>query len=70
MNHSNRIGTPQTLDGAIANAICIGPITRVPEQLYIHIKDFLSQKFCIAMLTADEEEAKMLQNLFDEIIRR
>jgi hypothetical protein len=68
--NNDPFGTPQSLDNAIMNAICMGPCMKVPEQIYAHMKDFLAQKFCIAMLNANEKEAKMLQDLFDEIIRR
>lgn len=70
MNHSNRIGTPELLEVAIMNAITIGPVMGIHEQLFNHIKDFIAQKFCTAMLLADEEQAKLLQDLFDEITRR
>lgn len=70
MNPSNPFGTPNSLDNAIMNAICIGPVMKVPEHIYQHVRDFLAQKFCTAMLTADDECAKQLQDLFDEITRR
>jgi hypothetical protein len=71
MNHSNKFVTPIYIDDAIKNAICIGQMNEVTEKLYNDIRNFLAQKFCVAMLeTKGETEALLLQNLFDEITRR
>ena len=63
-------GTPKTLDEAIKFALCVGPLSDVVDRSYFQIKDFLSQRFGVAMLLADEPTAKALQILFDEIVRR
>lgn len=64
---SNTKGTPKTLDEAIENAICIGPLSELQERMYHHVRDFLAQKFGIAMLDQDELQ---LEILFEAITRR
>lgn len=67
---NNLKGTPQTLDQAIEDALCIGPLNDVQNRTYLIIKDYLAQKFGTAMLQAKDSEADRLQQLYQLIIRR
>ena len=62
-------GTPKTMEEAITNAICIGPVRETPQRLRSHIRDFLSQKFGVALLNASEspEAEKILNDLWTQI---
>jgi hypothetical protein len=69
---STEIGTPRTLDEAIRNAICTGPLSGVSEQLYHHIKDFLAQRFGVAFIKAGDDNhlVEMLETLYKECMKR
>ncbi len=47
--HKYEAGSLKTLDSAIKNAICIGPLNEVKERSYIVIKDFMANKFQLAI---------------------
>lgn len=64
-------GTPKTLDEAIKFALCVGPLSSVVDRSYFHIKDFLAQRFGVAMLAEnDPRVVELLETLFNEIVRR
>jgi len=64
-------GTPKTLDEAIMNAICIGPMNEVQERSYHVLRDFMAQKFSVAYLKTDDPQAfKVLQDLFETLTAR
>lgn len=69
---ANGLGTPKDLDEAIKQALCVGPLSEITERTYLILKDFLSQRFGVAMLVAadDERLVAVLQELFNEITRR
>lgn len=69
---SNNQSTPKTLEEAIENAICFGPANEVKERLYIHVRDFLSQRFGVPYLKhhSDPEMMSALSDLFTAIVRR
>ncbi len=63
--------TPKTLDEAITNALCVGPLSELRERLYNHVKDFMAQRFGVAYLGArDAEELKLLESLFEGLTKR
>lgn len=62
--------TPKTLDEAIVQALCIGPLDRVTERTYLVIRDFLAQKFTVACAKATPEESAKLKELFENIVRQ
>jgi hypothetical protein len=66
------VGTPKTLDEAIENALCIGPLSGIEERAYQHIKDFLAQKFGVAYMTYDHDKDTLdaLAHLFEQVTRR
>jgi hypothetical protein len=66
----NKPGTPSTLDHAIADAICVGPLNEVPERAYHVLRDFMAQKFGTAYLTATHEQLVALQAVFEALTRR
>jgi hypothetical protein len=73
------IGTPKTINGAIENALqeyhnehpdsqCTDE--KLQTLIRLHVKDFLSQRFMVAMLTAEVgefEPIKSLKKLYEEI---
>ena len=64
-------GTPKTLDEAIKFALCVGPLSEITERSYLILKDFLSQRFGVAMLLANDPKVEeALKILFEEITRR
>lgn len=64
-------GTPKTLDEAIKFSLCVGPLNEITERAYLVLKDFLSQRFGVAMLMATNQETETaLKVLFEEITRR
>ncbi len=66
--------TPKTLDEAIINALCVGPLSEVRDRMYHHVKDFMAQKFGVAMLspevTSSPEVEKLIQSLFEALTKR
>ncbi len=66
----NNGATPKTLDEAIMLGICVGPLGDTKNLLYMYIKDFLAQRFQVAMLYAEGDELQRLKDLFETIIRR
>lgn len=67
---STNDGTPRTLDEAIMKGICVGPLGDTKNLLYLHIKDFIAQRFQVLFLAAEGDELKRLEDLFQTIIRR
>lgn len=64
-------GTPKTLDEAIKFSLCVGPLSEITERTYLILKDFLSQRFGVAMLLSTNTETETaLKVLFEEIVRR
>lgn len=61
------LGTPKTLQEAIDQALCIGPLSEVRERTFFAVKDFLAQKFGVAMLKAGAMEDEALRQLFLKI---
>ena len=65
------MGTPKTIDGAIENAICVGPASTTADRLYHHIKDLLAQRFGVAYLEAQTpDELARLEKLFKALTER
>lgn len=65
-------GTPKTLDEAIQNAICIGPASEAPDEIYSHVKYFCAKRFGVLLLkysTLPEIEND-LKELFELIFQR
>lgn len=69
----NNQGTPKYMREMIQRSLCIGPLIHLESRAYDHIKDFLSQKFGVAMLHAsnqgDLKTEALLKELFDEIVK-
>lgn len=65
-------GTPKTLDEALSVVITYSNGANLRELPHAVIKDFLAQKFGVAMLRASETPGleKALEELFNEIVRR
>lgn len=66
---SKSLGTPKTLYEAVSHALCIGPLDKMHERTRQVMRDYLSQKFGVAILAAgDDEEADRLEKLFKSIV--
>lgn len=67
-----KVGTPKTLDEAVQRAICIGPMNEIKERSYHVLKDFMAQKFSIAMAQAElaGEPTERLEALFKSLTER
>lgn len=63
------IGTPKTLDEAIATAVSFGPLSGLKDRAHAILKDYLAQKFGVAMLK-HPEHSEMLKQLFETICKR
>lgn len=64
-NNQVRLGTPKTLDEAIANVICFRPhLKRLDDHAYDTIRDFMAQKFAVAYCKADPATLVILEDLF------
>ena len=67
----NTQGTPKSLAEAIQNALCetkSGP--DVVSEFHSHIKDFLAQKFSVAMMKTENAETEVaLRALWKEILK-
>ena len=61
------MGTPKSLQEAINNAICIGPMKGMDERLHAHVRDYISQKFT-TMMFKDPKNSDMLMTLFKRIV--
>lgn len=62
-------GTPKTLQEAIRNGMSIGPLRELDQSIKNHVRDFMSQKFCIALAKSEtirnrEEASKMIEDLW------
>jgi hypothetical protein len=66
------MGTPKSLDEAIAIILATTNSQNIREYPYIVLKDFLAQKFGAAMLVAGDDEnlVAVLESLFETITRR
>lgn len=62
------LGTPKTLEEAIFHILVFGPVSKIQEKAPAIIRDFLAQKFNVAMLQ-NPDKADMLKALFEEIVR-
>lgn len=62
------LGTPKTLQEAIDRALMIGPLSGVQERTFHAVKDFLAQKFGVAMLQ-NEKSQDALKELFEIITK-
>lgn len=59
-------GTPLTMKEAIAQALCIGPMSGVQERVELAVRDFLAQRFGVAMLRATTPaEQELLKDLWN-----
>ena len=64
------LGTPKSLREAIEREICMAPAKDVVQRLEAAVKDYLSQAFTTALLTArSPEEQKVLTNLWASIFQ-
>ena len=64
------IGTPKTLFEAVRLALCIGPLNGVEHKMKAYVRDYLAQRFAVAMIRAKtENESKMIEELWQSIIR-
>lgn len=59
MNPKTR-GTPKTLDEAIHNGLCVGPLSEVVDRTKHCVRDYLAQRFGVAMLKAHTPEQEAL----------
>lgn len=63
-------GTPRTLSGAIALGFIAGAPREIRESLRSHVRDFLAQRFSVAMLKSEsKDEIDRIQELWTEIMR-
>ncbi len=53
-------GTPKTLEEAIHNGLCVGPLSDVVDRTKQCIRDYLAQRFQAAMLKAHTPEQEAL----------
>lgn len=70
---SKNFGTPKTLDEAIEQAMCIGPMNEIKERVYKSVRDFVAHKIGPHVLRVDPREEKIadeFMELFREITRR
>lgn len=71
MNDDLKSGTPSTLDDAVTQALCVGPVSEIRDRSYCVLRDFMAQKFSVAMLKSDDEgTTKILEDLFRELTKR
>lgn len=66
----DRLSTPTILDDAIRNALCVGPLSEVQDRIYLHVRDFLAQRFGAYFLHAEGWELQRLEELFKLIVKR
>lgn len=60
MNQKTNGGTPKNLDQAIYGGLCVGPLCDVVDRTKAHVRDYLAQKFGVAMLKAHTPEQEAL----------
>ena len=61
-------GTPLSMDEAITQALCIGPMSGIQERVHLAIRDYLAQKFQWAQLRATTAaEQELLTDLWNRI---
>lgn len=53
-----RVGTPSTLIEAVAQAVLVGPVCDIPKRAPRVMRDWMSQKFQIALLKHRTPEAQ------------
>lgn len=58
-------GNARTLTEAIRRGLTQGPLSEVDQRIYIHVRDFLAQKFGPKVLTSSPE----FLELFNEIVK-
>lgn len=68
-------GTPKTLGEAIENAISNAKESGIRPELSApvieaHVRDFMAQKFCAAMVALPEETGVDLKVLFDVLVQK
>lgn len=65
MNQTTNRGTPQTIDELIVNEMCIGTAATFRERMKNGMRDYLAQKFGVAMMKAHTpEQQAMLEDLW------
>jgi hypothetical protein len=57
---------PRTFKDVITFSLCVGPLMGAEKRMYDNVKDFMSQKFQVAMLERPELETYYLE-LWDSI---
>ena len=61
-------GTPSSMREAIMRALCIGPASGVQERLELAMRDYLAQRFGVAMLrTTTPAEQELIKELWNRI---
>lgn len=64
----NKPGTPKTLNEALKIGICLARGPQVANILAAHVRDFLAQRFNVAMLKAKNPEVeKAIEELWKTI---
>ncbi len=68
---AGREGTPKSLQEAIDRALMIGPLSEVRERTFNQIKDFLAQRFAVAIMNASKDPIReeTLMALFKTITK-
>lgn len=58
-----------TLDEAIKQILCVGPLCEVIKNAPLDMRNFLAQKFAVAYINADsDEEIERLKKLWHAIL--
>lgn len=57
---TNEGGTPKSIDETILNAMCIGIASTFPERMKQGFRDYLAQKFCVALMKCHTPEQKAI----------
>lgn len=61
-------GTPLSMQEAITRALCIGPMSGIQERVELAMRDYLAQRFGVAMLRAvSPSEQQLLNDLWNSI---
>lgn len=68
---NNNDGTPKSLDQTIEFTLCFpGTMAEVKSRMHANLRDFLAQRFNVAMLQAKSpEQEKSFEDLFKEIVK-
>lgn len=62
-------GTPKTLRQAVEETMTMGPAKEIPDRMQENVRDYLAQRFNVAMFQAlNEGEADRLMKLFKSIV--